>query len=145
MNPATAFYLSFGINREATVIWQEDDRYTQALASDSQIPVFLKAVIASGSKDYMIQYADSQNLASLTKGICHCPVLAAGVYVAAGMVMRNYYRCSSIFQGIGKNFPRVNQRTIHQTNGADPYGIYLVGAIEGDHNEMLLLPVGIML
>jgi hypothetical protein len=75
MNPATAFYLSFGINREATVIWQEDDRYTQALASDSQIPVFLKAVIASGSKDYMIQYADSQNLASLTKGICHRPAL----------------------------------------------------------------------
>ncbi len=104
-----------------------------------------KAVKPLVRKQDVIQYLYPQDVTGDLDPVRDVQVLGAGDELAGGMVVGEDDGRGPFDDGIGKDLAGVYVTLIDETDGHHPRAHYLVGAVEGDDDEVLLLAVGVVL
>ena len=72
-------------------------------------------------------------------------ILRGWFCIAGGMKMGGDYCRGVIDDGLSEDFPGMHESSVDETNGRNTAAYYLMGAVERDDAEQLLLPVPVAL
>ena len=81
-------------------------------------------------QDNVVGQGNAQKLTGGGELLGQGNVLLAGARVAGGVVVGDYYACSTVGNGVGKDFARVGQHRIERPDGDGALGDKPLAAIE---------------
>lgn len=83
-----------------------------ALRGRLEETVLDKAIETLGRKNEMVEEADAEELARFLEPLRDIHVLGRGFETAGGVVVSDDHRAGPVHEGVGKDFPRVDDRLI---------------------------------
>ena len=112
--------------------------------SSSQLLVFEEAVIAFDVENEVVEKFDAEEFAGGSKAFGDINVFFARDERARGVVVGDNDRGCPVGNSIGEDLARVYLRLIGKSDRNDTRGHYLISAIDGNAQEVLLFAVGII-
>ena len=103
-----------------------------------------EAEIAGGVENDVVEEGNAEDFAGLLDLASDINIRGRGVEAALGVVVGQDEAGGAVGQDFGKHFARVDRGTVQESHGDDADVQDLVGAIDGDGEEMLLLAVGVV-
>lgn len=104
-----------------------------------------EGVVAFCVEDDVVQEAEPQDFCGFFELLCDVAVFGAWFEFSVGVVVGDDYGGGSFGYHVGEDFPRVDVALVDQANANDPDVHYLVRAVDGDAQKVLLLSVGVVL
>lgn len=95
-------------------------------------------------EDDVIEDGDAHDFSGLFHALGDVHVGAGGLQGPHGMVVGEDDGNGSIADRSGKDFPRVSQGSVYETDGDDADVDDFIGAVDGGAEEVLLLAVGVV-
>ena len=104
-----------------------------------------EGVIAFCVEDDVVEEAEAQDFCGFFELVCDVAVFGAGFQLSVGVVVGNDDGGGSFGYDVGEDFPRVNVAFVDQADADDPDVHYLVCAVDGNAQKVLLFSVGVVL
>jgi len=104
-----------------------------------------EGVIAFCVEDDVVEEAEAKDFCGLFELVCDVAVFGAWFEFSVGVVVGDDDCRSSFGYHVGEDFPWVDVAFVDQPYADDPDVHYLVRAVDGDAEKVLLFSVGVML
>ena len=109
-----------------------------------KLPAFHHRPVAVGGEDDVVKDLDSEEDPGAADAVGDFKVVRGGFEVARGVIVGQDDGGGPFLQGVGEDFAGVDERAVDEPDGHDVEADHLVGAVEHDDDEMLLLAASVV-